>query len=165
MMTQAFLLYFNIVDVMPTRAKASLSNSAVNTVVTVLCWGVPALIVVGLVLSDSKHYTTKDLCWIDMRSSLVSAVMVPLALCLFVNLVVYLWSLAVIARSESRSGTTGKAALSFFVLLGLSWLLGVIVFLTNSEVSMYFFNILVGLQGVCHSIVIDWSQFQCAFTL
>ena len=102
-------------------------------------------------------------CWINSSTVLIYSFLVPLAVCVVLNTILFfiiiyrLHQNAKHRRKDSRSfqaassAREAKAAMSIFVLLGLSWLFGGLIDTGSSSslslVFQYLFSIFTTLQG------------------
>ena len=128
-------------------------------------WGLPAVVVLATALARPGVYGDEALCWINDRSVLIGAFLVPVALCIAANIVLFaiivshLHRAAALRRKSSSIGLHQeqasvrrelRAIASVFFLLGLTWIFGAFID-TNKAASLafqYLFAIFVSLQGV-----------------
>ena len=142
---QALLLYKNFVVVLGGLGNYSMRQQ--TTAFFALAWVVPAVVAILVFALDATNTTSHRVCWINMASPLRYAVIGPLLLMLACNGAVFMLVLKEI-RARSDFAVTLRACLSFFVLLGLAWVLGLAVYFSGSLAALFVFNILVSSQGV-----------------
>jgi len=74
------------------------------------------------------HYDTETTCWLDPTSAVYYAgFLVPMSIIMTVNSIVLIRAVMSIRALIDENGIWIKATASFFVMLGLTWLFGLMV--------------------------------------
>lgn len=117
--------------------------------VSTLTWGMPLAIALVACLADPSHFTTEHVCWLDPRSSLFEwAFLVPMVLVVSSNFILLGTVLLTLLRTGAPWKQLFSALCSFTVLLGLSWALGIPVYLDGGLVWQIIFTVGLSTQGV-----------------
>ncbi|XP_055886303.1 adhesion G protein-coupled receptor L3-like isoform X5 [Biomphalaria glabrata] len=123
-------------------------------------YGVPAVIVSISAGIYHQGYGTDRHCWLTTERSFIWAFVGPALAVMLVNIVMLGIAIYVMCRHTNMSANTKerskvtkfsawlKGAMVLVVLLGLTWLLGVLYLNKESEIIAYLFTILNSLQGM-----------------
>lgn len=132
-------------------------------------WVVPAIMVAGAVVIDVMDFkeipdmfkpgfggSNIGLCWFSRRSSLLIYFVIPFSIIMSLNLVFFLSSACIVwetTRSSAKITTSGPKTnfylyLRLSVLMGLSWIAGVVAGGLDIEQVWYVFLVLNTLQGL-----------------
>jgi hypothetical protein len=143
-------------------------------------WGTPLIICVIAVILDQHStvdidYAGDRICWLQPVMAVVIAFAVPLALCLFYSLLLFI-ILGVSFCRESKAGAMAKREtldkhktlsriqqqikifLGAFCLLSLSWILAFLAAISGIEWLWYVFMVVTILQGIFLFIVFVLNQ-------
>ena len=144
MLAEALQLRFSFIDVFPSR----LTIARQHIYYMILGWMTPAVIVTVSASVSLDHYTTSSYCWIDGSTSTIWAFLAPAALVLAINMSLWLQVLVAVRRCGGNTIAL-RACISLGVLVGLTWVFGLLVSATsNSLVLQFAFAIANSLQGV-----------------
>ena len=125
-------------------------------------WGAPLILVITSAASTSSAYGGKEFCWINSKTMLYAAFLMPLGLVLIANIVLFYLIVGVLRadilnRKKDVKGLHQvssykeiKAYASQFTLLGLAWVFGALVDTTSPSSSLglqYLFAIFCAFQG------------------
>jgi len=132
-------------------------------------WVVPALIVAAAVVIDVMNFeeipeqfkpgfgsSLIGLCWFSRRTPLLIYFVIPFSIIMSLNLVFFLVSACIVwetTRSSAKITTSGPKTnfylyLRLFVLMGLSWIAGVVAGVLDREEVWYIFLVFNTLQGL-----------------
>ncbi|XP_069101076.1 uncharacterized protein [Argopecten irradians] len=151
MLMEAFLQYLTFVKVLGTYV----TRYTLKTVV--IAWGLPLIPIIVVLSLDPNLYRGGDrYCWMSLEA-FYYAFALPIGLIILCNLVVFILTVTSICRrptglrsnqSKQKIAITNlQAAITSFVLLGLTWLLGYLAIADARVVFQYAFTILNSLQG------------------
>jgi hypothetical protein len=147
-------LYKSFVQVMRGR---KLGDHGHFTRLAVMVWGLAAVIVSICLAVDLGNYGTTEYCWINVQSPLIYAFYVPVGLLVAFNLVVLLLVARVIQRHvDARSAFC--AAFSFFWLMSLGWIFGLLLLTENDVVWQFLFAFCMTLQGIFIFVSSVWRN-------
>ena len=139
--------------------KRFLANSLIG-------WFVPFMVALSLFfkqfIENSLSYGV-NVCFISTRIDLIIFFMVPVSVLLFINLIVLIFSIILIVKSDRTSQVTFKKEtkpdfakekkriilyLKLAILSGITWVFGIISSLSNNDVLWYIYIVLNSLQGL-----------------
>ncbi|XP_070188437.1 adhesion G protein-coupled receptor E5-like [Littorina saxatilis] len=152
MLMEGVLAYLMLVKVFD----ASYSRFMVKA--ALFAWGLPIVPVAGVIAIDHELYHGGEkYCWMS-RTPFYYAFLLPVAMVMLTNIVVYILVVASICRRRglaakaSRSASSQRAveiraSLSCFVVLGLSWVFAFLAIEDARVVFQYLFTITTSLQG------------------
>ncbi|KAJ8301740.1 hypothetical protein KUTeg_020727 [Tegillarca granosa] len=152
MLMEAFLQYLTFVKVLGTYV----TRYTLKTVI--IAWGLPIIPVICVLSIDYDLYNGgSDYCWMKVEA-FYWAFALPVGLICLCNLTVFIVTIVSICRRPSglRSNQSKQklvianlqAAITSFILLGLTWILGYLSLLPHARiVFQYAFTILNSLQG------------------
>ncbi|OWF34702.1 uncharacterized protein LOC110443881 [Mizuhopecten yessoensis] len=151
MLMEAFLQYLTFVKVLGTYV----TRYTLKTVV--IAWGLPLVPIIIVLSLDPDLYRGGDrYCWMSL-DAFYYAFALPIGVIILCNLVVFILTVTSICRrptglrsnqSKQKIAITNlQAAITSFVLLGLTWLLGYLAIADARVVFQYAFTILNSLQG------------------
>ena len=151
-------------------------------VYSLYAWLVPAVIVGGAIALDFygdavdwletlRPYYGDGLCWITKREALLYLFAVPLALLLFINIILFgvtIKHIISISRAAKAAVKQDKERGRFIlyikltVIMGLTWIFGFLAALTDYHVLWYVFIVLNTLQGafICFAFVCTRRVFR-----
>ncbi|KAK2714085.1 hypothetical protein QYM36_008619 [Artemia franciscana] len=107
-------------------------------------WGDPNFYIA---LSYHPHYG-KNVCWFGHRSALVVFFATPLVAIMVANLVFFTWSLFIIRFVSENLRKSFVLFSRLAILMGLSWIFGLIAGIFHWSFLWYFFIVLSALQGL-----------------
>nr|XP_036862660.1 cadherin EGF LAG seven-pass G-type receptor 1 isoform X3 [Manis javanica] len=120
----------------------------------VVGWGIPA-IVTGLAVGlDPQGYGNPDFCWLSLRDTLIWSFAGPIATVLIVNTVIFVLSAKVSCQRKrhyyERKGVVSRlrAAFVLLLLIGATWLLGLLAVNRDALTFHYLFAVFSCLQGL-----------------
>ncbi|XP_060082233.1 uncharacterized protein LOC132561550 [Ylistrum balloti] len=151
MLMEAFLQYLTFVKVLGTYV----TRYTLKTVI--IAWGLPLIPIIVVLSLDPNLYRGGDrYCWMSLEA-FYFAFALPVGVIILCNLVVFILTVTSICRrptglrsnqSKQKIAITNlQAAITSFVLLGLTWLLGYLAIADARVVFQYAFTILNSLQG------------------
>ncbi|XP_036157861.1 cadherin EGF LAG seven-pass G-type receptor 1 isoform X4 [Myotis myotis] len=121
----------------------------------VVGWGLPA-VVTGLAVGlDPQGYGNPDFCWLSLRDTLIWSFVGPIGTVIIVNTVIFVLSAKVSCQRKhhyyERKGIVAVLRSSFLLLLlvGATWLLGLLAVNSDALALHYLFAISSCLQGLC----------------
>ena len=91
-----------------------------------VAWLTPAVVVIIAAGASPSDYTTDSVCWMDMASSLKYALYVPMFLVTLINVIIYFGVMRSVSREVGSMTITLGTAVTLFMLLGLTWLFGIL---------------------------------------
>ncbi|XP_036762497.2 cadherin EGF LAG seven-pass G-type receptor 1 isoform X3 [Manis pentadactyla] len=120
----------------------------------VVGWGIPA-IVTGLAVGlDPQGYGNPDFCWLSLRDTLIWSFAGPIGTVLIVNTVIFVLSAKVSCQRKrhyyERKGVVSRLRAAFLLLLliGATWLLGLLAVNRDALTFHYLFAVFSCLQGL-----------------
>ncbi|KAK2497570.1 hypothetical protein MC885_008384, partial [Smutsia gigantea] len=120
----------------------------------VVGWGIPA-IVTGLAVGlDPQGYGNPDFCWLSLRDTLIWSFAGPIGTVLIVNTVIFVLSAKVSCQRKrhyyERKGVVSwlRAAFLLPLLIGATWLLGLLAVNRDALTFHYLFAVFSCLQGL-----------------
>ncbi|KAK3102670.1 hypothetical protein FSP39_013054 [Pinctada imbricata] len=151
MLMEAFLQYLTFVKVLGTYVRRYTLKSVL------VAWGLPAVPVISVLSIDYTLYKGGDqYCWMSL-DAFYYAFAIPVGVIILSNLIVFVITVVSIYRrpaglrsnqSKHKMAITNlQAAITSFVLLGLSWILGYFAISDARLPFHYAFTILNSLQG------------------
>ncbi|KAM9230327.1 cadherin EGF LAG seven-pass G-type receptor 1 isoform 1-T1 [Dugong dugon] len=120
----------------------------------VVGWGVPAVITGLAVGLDPQGYGNPDFCWLSLRDALIWSFAGPIGAVIVINAVIFVLSAKVSCQRKhhyyERKGVTSLLRTVFLLLLliGVTWLLGLLAVNRDSLAFHYLFAIFSCLQGL-----------------
>ncbi|KJE94743.1 hypothetical protein CAOG_05333 [Capsaspora owczarzaki ATCC 30864] len=129
----------------------------VGKVSSLLAWAVPLIPVIVILGLDVDYYGSDGACWISNRNALIAGFIAPVLTIIAVNLVIFGRVVRVLFQNLTDAKLIGKedrshakVAASVFVLLGITWVFGVLVMDGSYRTSTfeYLFVIFNSLQGL-----------------
>ncbi|EGD78309.1 hypothetical protein PTSG_09376 [Salpingoeca rosetta] len=133
------------------------TDAAKHASYAAIAYGVPALIVAcsgGALGAD--EYVNYDVCWLKWSSGAIWAFIAPLVVVVFLNIVFFVRILRSVlgvgmTNSDSRKRAmlirSAKVSASFFCVMGITWVFGVVA-ISGSLETQYLFAILNAFQGL-----------------
>ncbi|CAL1539284.1 unnamed protein product [Lymnaea stagnalis] len=175
MLIEAVLQYLTFVKVLGTY----ISRYTLKTVLP--AWGFPLVPVIAVLATDYNLYHGRaNYCWMDLHAFYYSLAL-PVGIIIVFNIVMFFVIIAsLVTRPKGlRSNQTGKktretnlkAAVTIFILLGLTWMFGYLAVEDARVAFQYAFTILSSLQGFLIFILMvvrrkqvrdQWSAACCA---
>ena len=143
MLNEALQLYNAFVAVFPTGTTIREQMKRYY----IIGYGLPIIVVIVSVGMKLDNYVTSQFCWIDGGSTLIWAFLGPAAAVICINIILWL----LVLREILKCGGTLialKACVSLGILIGVTWLFGLLVAATNQIVFQFFFAICNAFQGV-----------------
>ncbi|XP_041350345.1 uncharacterized protein LOC121369366 [Gigantopelta aegis] len=151
MLIEAVLQYFTFVKVLGSY----ISRYTLKTLIS--AWGLPLIPVITVLSIDYDLYRGRsNYCWLDLQA-FYYAFALPVGVIIFVNVIMFVVVLVSITRrpdglrnnqsKHKRASTNLKAAITVFVLLGLTWTFGYLAIDNARLVFQYIFTIFSSLQG------------------
>ncbi|KAK3595405.1 hypothetical protein CHS0354_008837 [Potamilus streckersoni] len=151
MLMEGVLQYLRFVKVLGTYIPNFLMK------ILIPAWGVPLVPVIALLAFDyNLYYGGLGFCWMKLEA-LYYAFVIPICLIILVNVIIFIIVILRICRRPKRiicnqsdwkrSVLNIKAALSIFVLLGLTWIFGVVALGGAKLIFQYIFVSLNAFQG------------------
>ncbi|XP_069695616.1 uncharacterized protein [Periplaneta americana] len=138
---------------------------------SVACWLVPVLIVVSAVILDNSGEQTNirpgygvSNCWFHNRGALIVFVATPLLVVMCLNVAFFSWTSYLIHSTKSKMDKTSTARIDFrlflrlAIIMGLTWITGIIAGLLQMSVVWYVFVLLNTLQGVFIFVVFSCTR-------
>ncbi|KAK3595406.1 hypothetical protein CHS0354_008838 [Potamilus streckersoni] len=174
MLMEGVLQYLRFVKVLGTY----IPNFFIKT--SIPAWGVPLVPVIALLAYDyNLYYGGLGFCWMKLEA-LYYTFVIPICLIILVNAIIFImvtWKIfrrpkgMTINQSEWKMTLLSfKAALSIFVILGLTWIFGVVALGGAKVVFQYIFVILNAFQGFFIFLLFtarekqvrdQWARFCC----
>ncbi|XP_042638867.1 cadherin EGF LAG seven-pass G-type receptor 1 [Orycteropus afer afer] len=120
----------------------------------VVGWGVPAVITGLAVGLDPQGYGNPDFCWLSLRDTLIWSFAGPIGAVIVINTVIFVLSAKVSCQRKrhyyERKGVISLLRTAFLLLLlvGATWLLGLLAVNHDSLAFHYLFAVFSGLQGL-----------------
>ncbi|XP_067931870.1 adhesion G-protein coupled receptor G2-like [Watersipora subatra] len=164
MFVEAIIQYLRFVKVFNTYIPKFMLKTSLPA------FAAPLIIVAITIAVDIDLYKGSDLyCWMKPEA-IYYAMMLPIGLVLFFNLIIFIRVLCalVVAKRNSnkiRSNQSSRekeilyllAAIGVFAVLGLSWIFGYLTIVTSASIAFrYLFSIFSTIQGLliflCHNI-------------
>lgn len=137
-------------------------------------WLVPATLTLFVKIADSTNLLPKDyrpafgapICWFGQRKALLIFFAVPLCVVMLLNAIFFLDVTYVISRATLKTSQSHEATLKkrFFMfmrlalIMGLTWIVGLIAGYADNQFMWYLFVILNTLQGLFIFIVFSCSS-------
>lgn len=151
MLMEAFLQYLTFVKVLGTYVTRYTLKSVIAA------WGLPVIPIICVLSIDHNLYKGGDhYCWMSL-DAFYYAFAIPVGVIILANLVIFIITVVSIFRrpqglrsnqSKHKMAITNlQAAITSFVLLGLSWILGYFAISDARLPFQYAFTILSSLQG------------------
>lgn len=151
MLVEGFLQYLRFVRVLGTYVPRFILKASIPA------WGLPLIPVVSVLAVDYDLYRGgKYYCWMS-PTPFYYAFLLPVALIIIVNCIVFALVLKTLLnrpkglqsnQSESKRAMMNlRAAVSIFILLGLTWIFGILAIEDARIVFSYIFTILTTFQG------------------
>ncbi|XP_022326973.2 adhesion G-protein coupled receptor G7-like isoform X2 [Crassostrea virginica] len=151
MLVEGFLQYLRFVRVLGTYVPRFMLK------VSIPAWGLPLLPVIIVLAVDYDLYKGGNYyCWMS-PTPFYYAFLIPMALIIIVNCIVFALVLKSLLnrpkglqsnQSEAKQAMMNlKAALSIFILLGLTWIFGILAIEDARVIFSYIFTILTTFQG------------------
>ncbi|XP_046369537.2 uncharacterized protein LOC124144255 [Haliotis rufescens] len=151
MLIEAILQYMTFVKILGTYV----SRYALKTAIP--AWGLPLIPVVSVLSIDYNMYRgRKSYCWMGMEA-FYYAFAVPVGVIVVINIIMFIIILASLVRrpdglrstqsKQRRARMHLKAAVTIFMLLGLTWIFGFLQIEDARIVFQYVFTLLSSLQG------------------
>ncbi|KAK1327627.1 hypothetical protein QTO34_012916 [Cnephaeus nilssonii] len=121
----------------------------------VVGWGLPA-VVTGLAVGlDPQGYGNPDFCWLSLRDTLIWSFVGPIGTVIIVNTVIFVLSAKASCQRKhhyyERKGIVAllRSAFLLLLLVGATWLLGLLAVNSDALALHYLFAISSCLQGLC----------------
>ncbi|XP_054575621.1 cadherin EGF LAG seven-pass G-type receptor 1 [Eptesicus fuscus] len=121
----------------------------------VVGWGLPA-VVTGLAVGlDPQGYGNPDFCWLSLRDTLIWSFVGPVGTVIIVNTVIFVLSAKASCQRKhhyyERKGIVAllRSAFLLLLLVGATWLLGLLAVNSDALALHYLFAIASCLQGLC----------------
>jgi hypothetical protein len=123
--------------------------------------GVPLIymamvIPLGFLLSDGPHYGG-EICWLKSETNFIWALVTPVILIILANVGFFIMAIYIIWKQQRRKELSTsqvqkakhwlKVSVSLLVVMGISWIIGVITFHKALLFVSYIFTIVVAFQG------------------
>ncbi|XP_061169878.1 adhesion G-protein coupled receptor G4-like [Saccostrea echinata] len=151
MLVEGFLQYLRFVRVLGTYIPRFILKAAIPA------WGLPLLPVIIVLAVDYDLYKGGNYyCWMS-RSPFYYAFLIPVVLIILLNCIIFALVLKNLLsrpkglqsnQSESKMAMMNlRAAVSIFILLGLTWIFGILAIEDARVVFAYLFTILTTFQG------------------
>ncbi|XP_062611810.1 adhesion G-protein coupled receptor G4-like, partial [Saccostrea cucullata] len=151
MLVEGFLQYLRFVRVLGTYIPRFILKAAIPA------WGLPLLPVIIVLAIDYDLYKGGNhYCWMS-RSPFYFAFLIPVVLIILLNCIIFAVVLKNLLnrpkglqsnQSESKMAMMNlRAAVSIFILLGLTWIFGILAIEDARVVFAYIFTILTTFQG------------------
>ncbi|XP_050414170.1 uncharacterized protein LOC126828473 isoform X2 [Patella vulgata] len=153
MLVEAILQYLTFVKVLGTYISRYTLKTAIPA------WGVPLIPVITVLNIDYTLYKGRDTyCWMDLDAFYWSFAL-PIGVIILFNIIMFIIIIISLARrprglrvhhsssKNSAAKTNLKAAMTIFVLLGLTWSFGYMAIADARLVFQYIFTFLSSLQG------------------
>ncbi|XP_055946322.1 G-protein coupled receptor Mth2-like [Argiope bruennichi] len=137
-------------------------------------WTIPAILTILVRVFDSTELLSKDyrpsfgdeFCWFGQRRALMVFFAVPLIVVMILNAVFFLDVTYVISRATLKTSRTHEATLKkrFFMfmklalIMGLTWIVGLVAGYADNEFVWYLFIIFNTLQGLFIFVVFSCSS-------
>ncbi|KAL4227170.1 G-protein coupled receptor [Mactra antiquata] len=151
MLMEAILQYLTFVKILGTY----ITRFMLKTVVP--AWGLPLLPVISVLSIDYNLYNGgPNYCWMDL-SAFYYAFAVPITCIIVINITIFIVTIISIFRrgkglrsnqkKQKMAMTNLQAAITSFILLGLTWVFGYLAISDARLLFQYVFTILNSLQG------------------
>jgi hypothetical protein len=100
------------------------------------------------------------MCWIDATSPAIWFFVVPVLLCLFVNICLFIHVMRSINKEIRNAKTALKATITFTASLGLTNIFGAMIVIHDSIVWQYALALSLGFQGVAIFYFHCWQRLK-----
>jgi hypothetical protein len=114
------------------------------------------VIPLGFLLSDGPHYGG-EICWLKSETNFIWALVTPVILIILANVGFFIMAIYIIWKQQRRKELSTsqvqkakhwlKVSVSLLVVMGISWIIGVITFHKALLFVSYIFTIVVAFQG------------------
>uniref|UniRef100_H3BZ58 Cadherin EGF LAG seven-pass G-type receptor 1 n=1 Tax=Tetraodon nigroviridis TaxID=99883 RepID=H3BZ58_TETNG len=117
-------------------------------------WGIPAIITGLAVGLDPQGYGNPDFCWLSVHDTLIWSFAGPIFVVVLVNIVIFVLSAKASCsrrqKAMEKSGAIPALRMAFLLLLviGATWLLGLMAVNSNVMLFHYLFAVCSCLQGI-----------------
>ena len=145
-------------------------------------WFIPFITSVLFIIFDYVNISEKfkpqfggAQCWFKNKKALVYYFIIPLALCMCVNVILFVLTAINLKEAYKHSSTLQQSKrkkqdmlvyMKVFITLGLSWVIGLIAALVNHAVLWLIFTVLNASQGTMIILVfeVDWGKLSTTIT-
>ncbi|WAR10310.1 AGRG2-like protein [Mya arenaria] len=153
MLVEGILQYLRFVKVLGTYVPKFMMKTMI------LAWGIPLIpVIIVLAMDYDMYYGGKGYCWLS-ETPLLYAFIIPIAVVIFANLIVFTLVMCKFLRRKTNIMISNQselnmaflhfqAALSIFVILGLTWVFGFMTVDDTRIVFHYLFAIFNAFQGL-----------------
>uniref|UniRef100_H2ZFP7 G-protein coupled receptors family 2 profile 2 domain-containing protein n=1 Tax=Ciona savignyi TaxID=51511 RepID=H2ZFP7_CIOSA len=166
MLTEAVFLFRTLVI---TRVGSS-NGQYFIWIAALICYGAPGIVVAASALCLPKSYQSMKYCWLS-TDPLLYSIVYPIAVMLLINVIIFIIIMYNITYRSQRFrknvnlrkiSQAVKRAFCMLVVLGLPWMLGYIMLLSQDQATKNIFNVLFtifnSLQGVLIFILYCFRQ-------
>ena len=152
------------------RDEKKSSKNKLLILYVILGWGIPLLItiptiIVNYTIDDAVRYGTdidgsRGWCWINDTLSAIIAFLVPISLSILLNIILFVTAVILICAAspdseyvKSQRNKKIRIIMAIFVVLGITWIFGLIALIANQSWRLYPFIIFNSTQALIVSIM------------